>query len=96
MTGFEFFGIAMLVAGMADSASTELALSRGAVEANPLMRSASVRCTVKPALTVGIFYATRKLHKKKPKTALFLRVAITTGWAYVATRNFQIAYSLRF
>lgn len=94
---FDLVGVFMLAAMMADVTSSELAIARGlGVEGNPLMSSRTARLTVKPAVTVGIWYATERAHRVKPKTALVFRIALTVLYSYAATRNFQIAYSLRF
>lgn len=71
-----------------DLASTESALRRGGVEANPIMRGPfAKRVAVKSALVAGVVALDSKVKSKR------VRWAIRLGWVaahvYVARRNWM-------
>lgn len=95
---FEFLGVAMICASMADLASTEYALRQpGIAEGNFLYGGSQTAFRIaKPAITVGLWYGTKRLHENHPLAAILFRAGITAGYTYVATRNLQLAFEVRF
>jgi hypothetical protein len=86
--------VAMMAASMADLATTEMILARGitsdgrqAYEANPLIRNRAVRTSVKLAGPVFIYWATRKLSRKR---RIFWCLAATTVWSVAAGHNIRV------
>jgi len=60
---------AIPAAQLADLITTEQALNRGGMEANPLMRTPAARVTLKTLATAGSIAGARKLFKDGHKTA---------------------------
>lgn len=71
---FRALGIAQYPAKLADFASTEVALSRGGYEANPLMTSRSVRVATTVAVPAFVNWSSAKLYRRHPKWATTMRV----------------------
>lgn len=78
--------LAIVLSNGADLASTEYALSRGAVELNPLLRHTALRYSLKAASTAGQCEAMRRLRKRKPKLHGALLGAIVVGNGYLTVR----------
>jgi hypothetical protein len=80
-------------ANIMDLHSTHLGLSRGLVrEANPAMRSAPMRYTLKVASTGLLIAGAETLWKSgRRKTAVFLVGAVAGSTAVVAAHNYRIA-----
>jgi hypothetical protein len=78
-----------------DIHSTVGALDRGAVEANPLMRSMVGSevglIAVKAAGTVGVVYAGEQLWKKNKTAAIVFMVASNSAMAWVVQHNYRAA-----
>jgi hypothetical protein len=76
-----------------DTHSTSRALSRGAAEANPLMkgiaRSEIGMAAVKAAGTAGVIYASEKMWKKNKKAAVIFMVATNAAMAWVVQHNYR-------
>ena len=79
-----------------DMASTMMARSRGAVEANPVMGGSYGKgMAVKAALGAVSFFAVRALEKKSKKTAIITMIAMNVGTAAVVAHNLRNARRLR-
>ena len=80
---------------MADAYSTRRAISAGAVEANPLMKSASrgsgTMYAVKAASAAGSIYLAEKLWKKNRKGAVILMTLVNGVTAAVVAKNLRNA-----
>ncbi len=76
-----------------DIHSTVGALGRGAVEANPLMRSMVSHevglIAVKAAGTAGVLYASEQLWKKNKTAAIVFMVASNSAMAWVVQHNYR-------
>jgi hypothetical protein len=83
-----------VAAQVADLHSTELALSRGAVEANPLMQGSSwQRVALKAASTAGVFWAGRTLESRGHRAvAVVATAALATAMAIISGHNYSIAW----
>lgn len=84
---------AFVGATVADLHSTELALSQGYTEANPLMRNGVARVAFK-AVTVGlVLYAGRVIEQRGGGTlAKVFTTAAAVGIGIISIRNYQIAW----
>ena len=78
---------------MADAYSTRRAISAGAVEANPLMKTASgssgTMYAVKAASAAGSIYLAEKLWKKNRKGAVVLMTIVNGVTAAVVAKNLR-------
>ena len=78
-----------------DIHSTLGALDRGAVEANPVMKSFTSSpvglVAVKAASTAGVLYTTERLWKKNPAAAVVFMVAANSAMAWVVNNNYRAA-----
>ena len=79
-----------------DIHSTRRGMSSGATrETNPLMKSLvkndATFIAVKASVTAGTIFATEKLRKKRPKTAVALAAALNIGMAAVVFNNYRVA-----
>jgi hypothetical protein len=77
-----------------DVHSTTRGLSRGAVEANPLMKDVAgnpgALFAVKAASTAGIVYGVEKLRKRNRAAAVGVMVALNAAMAYVVQHNYRV------
>ena len=77
-----------------DIHSTTRALSRGAVETNPMMKgiagNAFALSAVKVAGSAGLIYAAEKMWKKNRKAAVIFMVAANAGMAFVVQHNYGV------
>lgn len=93
---FRALGNAIYISNAADMISTELSIACGKVEKNPFMTNRAIRI---PAKVVGPFvinHLTAKLYQSHPKAAIALRLGATCAFAYAASKNLQVAYSVSF
>ena len=79
-----------------DIHSTRRGMSSGTTrETNPLMKSLvkndATFIAVKGAVTAGTIFATEKLRKKRPKTAVALAAALNIGMAAVVFNNYRVS-----
>jgi hypothetical protein len=85
---FEATGLGLFAASAADFASTEMGLSRGLQEGNPVASQRAIRLAhhvVGPAL---VYWSTERLQKSgKKKLALGLRIALMAAYSYAAAHN---------
>jgi len=88
---FRILGNTVYISNAADLISTEFALSRGATEANPLMRNRAIRIPAKVVMPFVFNRITAKLYQDHPKIAVVMRLVTTCGYTYLAARNFQIS-----
>lgn len=93
---FRTLGDTVHIANAADLISTEILLSRGGVEKNPLWGNRALRTSAKVVMPFVLNRITGKLYQEHPKIAVAMRIATTCGYAYLATRNLQISYSVAF
>ena len=83
--GWTTYGV---IAG--DLASTEIGISQGAIEANPLMRNRAVRISSHAVVAVVANHATARLHRAgHEKMALWMRIAMVAGYGYIISRNMR-------
>ena len=79
-----------------DIHSTRRGMSSGATrESNPLMKSFvnndATFIAVKASVTAGTIFATEKLRKTRPKTAVALAAALNIGMAAVVFNNYRVS-----
>jgi hypothetical protein len=78
-----------------DAHSTTRGLSRGAVEANPIMNEVASNpgalFAVKAASTAGIIYGVEKLRKRNRAAAIAMMIGLNAGMAYVVQHNYRVA-----
>jgi len=87
---FRALGWGVYGASAADLICTEIALSRGAYEANPFMRNRAVRISYHVAFPILINYATEKDRKNgDDKRALWVRIAFVAAYAVITTQNLR-------
>lgn len=88
---FDAMGLGVYAAKAGESLSTELALQRdGVVEGNPFLANRSVRLSV-GVVTAPLFnLATAKIHKTRPRLALWMRIGVVVGWGYVTAHNLRV------
>jgi hypothetical protein len=77
-----------------DVHSTRRALSRGAVEANPLMKgvsgNAGLLIALKCAATAGTILGAERLSKKHRLASVLLMVGANSAMAYVVSHNYRV------
>ena len=95
---FRGLGVALYVTNATDLISTEYALTRndGLYEANPLLSHRWVRIPLKTAMPFVVNTMTAKVYKTHPRVATVIRLASVVGYGYIATRNIQLVYTVRF
>jgi hypothetical protein len=78
-----------------DVYSTTRGLSRGAVEANPIMKEVAgnpgTLFAVKAASTAGVIYGVEKLRKRNRTAAIAVMIGLNAGMAYVVQHNYRVA-----
>lgn len=84
--------IAVVGAAGADLVSTELALERGGVEANPLMENRTARVLGKTAATATVLLLARELEDEHPRAAAIMRMSIVGLWAGAALWNVSVSW----
>lgn len=80
--------VAMYVAKIADVGTTELALSRGAHEQNPLNRSRPVMYALAAVMPIAIYKLSGKLWENKKSRVAACAAAIVV-WSLGAYRNYR-------
>ena len=82
--------LAYVFARALDLGTTYVAIDRyGAYEANPILPQKPVaNLLVGAGLTAGAVYILNKVHKRRPRTAIWLTVGGTAIETLVATHNF--------
>jgi hypothetical protein len=82
-----------------DVHSTRRAIARGGREANPVLRGVADRpialVAVKTGITAATVYATERLAKTRPRTALGLLIAENVVYAMVVARNYRLGSRLQ-
>jgi hypothetical protein len=77
-----------------DVHSTQRALARGGVEANPLMKNVAGNSArllaVKAAGTAGVVYASEKMWKKNRAAAVIFMAATNSAMAWVVQHNYRV------
>ena len=86
---FDIMGKGLYITRAGDVISTEVALARGAREGNPLMKRRTFRIA-SLAMAPAIFYATKRIHKTRPRLAFWLRVGAVVGWGSVMVHNLRV------
>jgi hypothetical protein len=75
-----------------DIHSTMRAPDFGAREANPLVRgllaSPAAFVASKAAVTTGLIYASERLRRRHPRTAVLMMIGLNSAYAAVVTRNY--------
>lgn len=88
---FDAMGLGVYAAKAGDSLSTELALQRvGTVEVNPFMADRGVRLAASVVGAVAVNWGTARLHRTKPRLALWMRIGVVAGWGYVTAHNLRV------
>jgi hypothetical protein len=76
-----------------DTHSTSRAISRGGVEANPLMKgfagNEAGMLAVKAAGTAGVIYVSEKMWKKNKAAAVIFMIATNSAMAWVVQNNYR-------
>jgi hypothetical protein len=77
-----------------DVHSTRRALSKGGVEANPLMRgvtgNAGLLIALKGAATAGTIFGAERLSKKHRLASVLLMIGANSAMAYVVSHNYRV------
>lgn len=83
--------VGVIASGVADLASTQYALDRGAVEANPVMGPSLWQQIPMKALGIGtVIGLAHLIEQKHPVLAHVLRGVVITGWSVVAIHNVKV------
>jgi hypothetical protein len=92
---FEFSGVGLFAASAADFATTELGLSRGLQEGNPVASQRGVRLVHHVVGPAAVYWTTERLQKSgKTRLALGLRIALMAAYSYAAIHNLRQVGSL--
>ena len=89
---FKIAGYMVHATSAIDLVSTELCLSQGWREGNPLMQKRAIRIPLKLALPFVVNHVTGGMRDRK--AAFAIRIAASVGFALIATRNFKISFSV--
>jgi hypothetical protein len=84
------FLITWLTASAADGATSFLAASEGAVEANPLFKTPEIVAVEKAAVGAVSVAAAHHWEKDHPKLVMFFAIAATVGYSALAVHNYQV------
>ena len=84
---FKFALTAMAVASTADLLTTQQAIERGAIEANPILHE---RLWLKVPITAATTWGMWELHKRKPKLAFALTIGIAGAYTALALHNHRV------
>lgn len=83
--------VGVIASGVADLASTQYALDRGAEEKNPLMGQSLWQQIPMKALGIGtVIGLAHLIERKHPVLAHVLRGVVITGWSVVAIHNVKV------
>jgi hypothetical protein len=92
---FRISGVAMFASSAADFATTELGLSRGLQEGNPVASQRGARLLHHVAGPAAVYWATERLQKSgSTKLALGLRIALMAAYSYATLHNLRQVNSL--
>jgi hypothetical protein len=87
---FQISGVAMLAASGADFATTEMGISRGLAEGNPIASNRSVRLLHHVIGPAAVWWTTTELQKKgKTRLATSLRIALMAAYGYATLHNLR-------
>lgn len=85
--------IGVVGAAAADVISTEVGLSNGGTESNPLMENRTARIAVKSGTTAAVILIARELDSAgHTKAASIMRMSVFTLWMGAATWNLAVAW----
>ncbi len=85
----------LIISTMADFMSTELALSAGAYEVNPLMQARSIRVAASVGHVVGSIWASRRIRPGNPVLANLVLLVPIVGRSAAAGWNIGVYYRVR-
>jgi hypothetical protein len=87
---FRISGFGMFAASGADFATTEMGLSRGLVEGNPVAGNRSIRLLHHVIGPAAVWWTTAELEKNgKTKLATALRIALMGAYGYATLHNLR-------
>ncbi|MHA2068877.1 MAG: hypothetical protein ACXABY_31325 [Candidatus Thorarchaeota archaeon] len=87
---FRVAGWAVYGVSGGDVISTEIVLSNGGREVNPLMRNRAIRVSSHVLLPLSINSMTADLYRRgNKKGALWIRIALVAGYGYVISHNLR-------
>jgi hypothetical protein len=93
---FTFSGFGMFAAAGADFATTEIGLSRGLEEGNPVAGNRSLRLLHHVVGPAAVFWTSAELEKSgKRKLATTLRVALMAAYGYATLHNLRQVGGIR-
>lgn len=93
---FTFSGFGMFAAAGADFATTEIGLSRGLEEGNPVAGNRSVRLLHHVVGPAAVFWTSAELEKNgKKKLATTLRIALMAAYGYATLHNLRQVGGIR-
>jgi hypothetical protein len=94
-SAFQIAGIGLFAASAADFATTEIGLSRGLQEGNPIASQRGVRLVHHVVGPAAVFWTTERLQKSgRTKLALGLRIALMAAYGYASVHNLHQSASL--
>ena len=87
---FDAMGYGVYAARAGDVISTEVALQRpGVSESNPAFQNRGARFATMAGAPL-INFLTAKLHKRKPRLALVIRIAAVVAWSSATAHNMRV------
>lgn len=92
---FQLTGLGMFAASGADFATTEIGLSRGLAEGNPIATNRSVRLLHHAIGPAAVWWTTAELQKRgKTKLATSLRIVLMAAYGYASLHNLRQVHSM--
>jgi hypothetical protein len=92
---FKISGWGMFTASAADFATTELGISRGLQEGNPVASNRGARLIHHVLGPAAVYWTSDRLQKNgKPRLALGLRLALMAAYSYAAIHNLRVSHEL--
>jgi hypothetical protein len=92
---FNVSGVGMFAASAADFATTELGLSRGFQEGNPVASNRGARLVHHVLGPAAVYWTSDRLQKNgKRRLALGLRLALMAAYSYAAIHNLRVSHEL--
>jgi hypothetical protein len=89
---FKISGVGMFAASAADFATTEMGLSRGFQEGNPIASNRGARLVHHLLGPAAVYWTSDRLQKNgKPRLALGLRLALMAAYSYAAIHNLRVS-----
>jgi hypothetical protein len=90
---FRMAGWGMFAASAADFATTELGISRGLQEGNPVASNRGARLIHHLLGPAAVYWTSDRLERNgKPRLALGLRLALTAAYSYAAIHNLRVSH----